>query len=114
MRPPSQRGINMDDLSHTVAIRAGATTLGASLSWSMATFTRANQQRAATVGLVGLVTTQLRQTLLESRDPLVIATCAGTFAALFGLITTPGVSQLVGCVPLGPLGWIEGVARPLR
>jgi H+-transporting ATPase len=110
MRPPSQRGINMDDLSHTVAIRAAATTLGASLSWSMATFTRANQQRAATVGLVGLVTTQLGQTLLESRDPLVIATCAGTFAALFGLITTPGVSQLVGCVPLGPLGWIEGVA----
>jgi cation-transporting ATPase I len=110
MRPPSQRGINMDDLAHTVAIRGAATTIGASLSWSMATFTRANPQRAATVGLVGLVTTQLGQTLLESRDPLVIGTCAGTFAALFGLITTPGVSQLVGCVPLGPLGWIEGVA----
>ena len=110
MRPPSQRGINMDDLSHTVAIRAAATTLGASLSWSMAQLTRPTPQRAATVGLVGLVTTQLGQTLLESRDPLVIGTCAGTFAALFGLITTPGVSQLVGCVPLGPLGWIEGVA----
>jgi H+-transporting ATPase len=110
MRPPSERGINMDDLAHTVAIRAAATTIGASLSWSLATFTRANPQRAATVGLVGLVTTQLGQTLLESRDPLVIGTCAGTFVALAALIATPGVSQLVGCVPLGPLGWIEGVA----
>jgi cation-transporting ATPase I len=110
MRPPSERGINMDDLAHTVAIRAAATTIGASLSWSLATFTRANPQRAATVGLVGLVTTQLGQTLLESRDPLVIGTCAGTFVALAALITTPGLSQLVGCVPLGPLAWIEGVA----
>jgi cation-transporting ATPase I len=110
MRPPSQRGINMDDLAHTVAIRGAATTIGASLSWSLATFTRANPQRAATVGLVGLVTTQLGQTLLESRDPLVIGTCAGTFLALAALITTPGLSQLVGCVPLGPLAWIEGVA----
>jgi H+-transporting ATPase len=110
MRPPSERGINMGDLAHTVAIRAAATTLGASASWSMATFTRANPQRAGTVGLVGLVTTQLGQTLLESRDPLVIGTCAGTFVALAALITTPGLSQLVGCVPLGPLGWIEGVA----
>jgi cation-transporting ATPase I len=110
MRPPTQRGINMDDLAHTVAIRAAATTVGASLSWSLATFTRANPQRAATVGLVGLVTTQLGQTLLESRDPLVIGTCAGTFLALAALITTPGLSQLVGCVPLGPLAWMEGVA----
>lgn len=110
MRPPSERGINMDDLAHTVAIRAAATTIGASLSWSMANLTRPSPQRAATVGLVGLITTQLGQTLLESRDPLVIATVAGTFVALAGLITTPGVSQLVGCVPLGPLGWFEGVA----
>ncbi|BAX93700.1 metal cation transporting ATPase H [Mycobacterium shigaense] len=110
MRPPSERGINMNDLSHTVAIRGAATTIGASASWSMATFTRANPQRAATVGLVGLVTTQLGQTLLESRDPLVISTVAGTFLAMGALITTPGLSQLVGCVPLGPLGWIEGVA----
>jgi cation-transporting ATPase I len=110
MRPPSDRGINMDDLAHTVAIRAAATTIGASLSWSLATFTRANPQRAATVGLVGLVTTQLGQTLLESRDPLVIGTCAGTFLALAALVTTPGVSQLVGCVPLGPLAWMEAVA----
>jgi len=110
MRPPSERGINMDDLTHTIAIRGAATTIGASLSWSMATFTRANPQRAATVGLVGLVTTQLGQTLLDSRDPLVIATVAGTFVALAALISTPGISQLVGCVPLGPLAWLEGLA----
>jgi len=109
MRPPSQRGIDMDELSHTVAVRALATTLGASASWTLATFT-ATPQRAATVGLVGLVTTQLGQTLLESRDPLVIATVAGTFAALAVLVTTPGLSQLVGCVPLGPLSWLEALA----
>lgn len=110
MRPPSERGINMDDLMQTVAIRGAATTIGASAAWSMATFTRAAPQRAATVGLVGLVTTQLGQTLLESRDPLVIGTVAGTFAAMAALITTPGLSQLVGCVPLGPLAWFEGLA----
>ncbi|GBG39673.1 cation-translocating P-type ATPase [Mycobacterium montefiorense] len=110
MRPPSERGINMADLMQTVAIRGAATTVGASASWSLATFTRAAPQRAATVGLVGLVTTQLGQTLLESRDPLVIGTCAATFVTMGALITTPGLSQLVGCVPLGPLGWIEGVA----
>ncbi|BBY25331.1 haloacid dehalogenase [Mycobacterium stomatepiae] len=110
MRPPSERGINMDDLMQTVAIRGAATTLGASASWSLATFTRAAPQRASTVGLVGLVTTQLGQTLLDSRDPLVVSTVVGTFVAMGALITTPGLSQLVGCVPLGPLGWIEGVA----
>lgn len=110
-RPPSLRGIDKDQLSRTVAVRAIATTLGASVSWSLASLTsRANPQRAATVGLVGLVTTQLGQTLLESREPLVISTCAGTFAALATLVTTPGLSQLCGCVPLGPLGWIEAVA----
>lgn len=109
MRPPSERGINMDDLMETVAIRGAATTIGASTSWSLATFTRAAPQRAATVGLVGLVTTQLGQTLLDSRDPLVVGTVVGTFVAMGALITTPGLSQLVGCVPLGPLGWIEGV-----
>ncbi|WAJ43816.1 cation-translocating P-type ATPase [Mycobacterium sp. Aquia_216] len=110
MRPPSERGINIDDLMQTVAIRGAATTVGASASWSLATFTRAAPQRAATVGLLGLVTTQLGQTLLDSRDPLVVSTVAGTFVAMAALITTPGLSQLVGCVPLGPLGWIEGVA----
>ncbi|MCV7411970.1 hypothetical protein AWC05_14350 [Mycobacterium florentinum] len=110
MRAPSERGINIDDLMQTVAIRGAATTVGASASWSLATFTRAAPQRAATVGLVGLVTTQLGQTLLDSRDPLVVSTVAGTFVAMAALITTPGLSQLVGCVPLGPLGWIEGVA----
>ncbi|TGD87519.1 cation-translocating P-type ATPase [Mycolicibacterium sp. CH28] len=109
-RPPSLRGIDMDELSRTVALRGVATTVGASVSWSLASLTsRANPQRAATVGLVGLVTTQLGQTLLESRDPLVIGTCAGTFATLAALVTTPGVSQLAGCVPLGPLGWAEAV-----
>lgn len=109
MRPPSQRGIDMDDLSHTVAVRAIATTIGASASWTLSTLT-ATPPRAATVGLVGLVTTQLGQTLLESRDPLVIATVAGTFATLAVLVTTPGLSQLVGCVPLGPLSWLEALA----
>ena len=108
-RPPSLRGIDMDELAETMAIRGVATTIGASVSWSLATFTRASPQRASTVGLVGLVTTQLGQTLLESRDPLVIVTVGGTFAALVGLVMTPGVNQLVGCVPLGPLAWAEAV-----
>jgi H+-transporting ATPase len=35
----------------------------------------------------------------------VVSTAAGSLAVLGALISTPGVSQLLGCTPLGPLAW---------
>lgn len=91
-------------LWRAVAVRGTATTAGAVLAWSMARLT-GTRQRAATVALVGLVCTQLTQTVADSRAPLVVTTAAGSFLALAAVISTPGLSHLFGCTPLDPLGW---------
>ncbi|MCX2933668.1 cation-translocating P-type ATPase [Mycobacterium sp. CVI_P3] len=87
-----------------IFIRGTATTTGATLAWLMGRMT-GTQRRAATIALIGLVSTQLAQTLADSRSPLVVATAGGSFVALAALISTPGVSQLFGCTPVDPLGW---------
>ncbi|MGV0697922.1 HAD-IC family P-type ATPase [Mycolicibacter sinensis] len=106
--PFSGRGPDEKALLRAVALR-GTTTAGATLAaWFMARST-GFPRRAATVALVALVTTQLSQTLLESRSPLVAVTAAGSFAAMALLISTPGVSQFMGCTPLGPIGWAQAL-----
>ncbi len=94
-----------DALVREIAIRAGATAFGATMAWSVARFT-GTPTRARTVGLAGLVGTQLGQTLVAGgRSPIVIGATAVSVGALVGIIQTPGVSQFFGCRPLGPLGW---------
>jgi cation-transporting P-type ATPase I len=66
-------------------------------------------RRASTVALVALVSTQLGQTLLDSRAPLVVLTAGGSLAVMGTLISIPGVSQLLGCTPLGPIGWAQAL-----
>lgn len=87
-----------------IAVRGAATTLGAGLAWTMARMTGTGA-RASTVALIGLVSTQLAQTLSDSRDRLVVLTALGSFAVLAGVVSTPGVSQVFGCRPVGPVGW---------
>ncbi|MFM9033312.1 MAG: cation-translocating P-type ATPase, partial [Mycobacterium sp.] len=87
-----------------IAVRGAATTTGATLAWLMGRLT-GRRRRAATIALIGLVCTQLAQTLTDSRSPLVVSTAVGSLAALAVVISTPGLSQLFGCTPLGPLGW---------
>jgi hypothetical protein len=59
---------------------------------------------------VGLVGAQLGQTLAAGgRDPRVLAASLGGAAAMGLIIATPGVSQLFGCQPLGPVGWGIGL-----
>jgi H+-transporting ATPase len=67
-------------------------------------------QRASTVALIALVTTQLGQTLIDSHSPLVVGTAAGSLIALGALVSTPGVSQLLGNTPLGPVGWTQALS----
>jgi Ca2+-transporting ATPase len=92
-----------------IAVRGTATTAGATLAWLMGRLT-GTQRRAATIALIGLVCTQLAQTVADSRSPLVVATTAGSFLALAGVISTPGLSQLFGCMPIDPLGWGQAFA----
>jgi H+-transporting ATPase len=92
----------------TVAIRGTTTAGAATAAWLMSGFTL-SPRRASTVSLVALVSTQLGQTLIDSHSPLVVATAAGSLVGLGALISTPGVSQLLGCTPLGPIGWTQAL-----
>ncbi len=102
------RGPDQAALWRTVAIRGTTTAVAATSAWLMAGFTL-QPRRASTVALVALVSTQLGQTLIDSHSPLVVTTAAGSLVALGALISTPGVSQLLGCTPLGPLGWTQAL-----
>jgi cation-transporting P-type ATPase I len=92
----------------TVAVRGATTAAAATSAWLMSGFTLA-PRRASTVALVSLVSTQLGQTLIDSHSPLVVGTAAGSLITLGALISTPGVSQLLGCTPLGPIGWAQAL-----
>lgn len=102
------RGPDEEALWQTVAVRGGITATAATSAWLAGRFT-GRPTRASTVGLVALVSTQLGQTLLDSHSPLVIATAAGSLGTLAVLVSTPGVSQLLGCTPLGPVGWFQAL-----
>ena len=112
--PPTSRasgaGKGPDEaaLWRTVAVRGTATAGAATAAWALASVT-GRQRRASTVALVALVTTQLGQTLIDSRSPLVVGTAVGSLMALGALISTPGVSQLLGSTPLGPVGWAQAL-----
>ncbi|OYD71439.1 H+-transporting ATPase [Rhodococcus sp. OK302] len=107
-RQMDTRGSDTDDLWRTITIRGGATALGALSAWILARGT-GRRRRASTVALVALVGTQLGQTLIESRSPLVVVTAVGSVAVLSALVSTPVVSQFLGCTPLGPLAWFQAV-----
>ena len=91
-----------------VAVRGLTTASAAVGAWGLASVT-GRPHRASTVALVSLVAAQLGQTLLESHDPLVVATAVGSLGVMGTLITIPGVSQLLGCTPIGPLGWAQAL-----
>jgi len=93
------------EFKRTLAVRGGATALGATMAWGIGRAT-GRPRRAETMGLGALVGTQLSQTLLTARhSPLVIATAAMSALALVAVVETPGVSQFFGCTPLGPMAW---------
>ena len=92
-------------LGRAIAVRGGATALGGTLAWAGGRIT-GRPQRASTMGLAAVITTQLGQTLLSNtRSPVVIVTSAASAGALVLVVNTPGVSQFFGCTPLGPVGW---------
>jgi cation-transporting P-type ATPase I len=66
-------------------------------------------RHTATVALIGLVSTQLMQTLIDSNSRAVVQTSLGSLAVMGGVISTPGLSRLFGCTPVGPIGWSQGL-----
>lgn len=101
---PGIRGPDQPALWRAVAIRGVTTAAATTVAWAMASVT-GRPQRASTVALVALVGAELGQTLLDSHAPLVVLTAVGSLGAMGTLISIPVVSQLLGCTPLGPIGW---------
>ena len=104
MANAGMRGPDQPALWRAVAIRGVTTAAATTAAWAMASVT-GRPTRASTVALVALVGAELGQTLLDSRAPLVVLTAAGSLGAMGTLISIPVVSQLLGCTPLGPVGW---------
>lgn len=102
------RGIDERALRRTVVARGALTATAATTAWVMASVTGL-PPRASTVALISLVAVELGQTVVDSHAPLVLLTAAGSFAAFTAMISTPGISQLLGCTPVGPLGWAQGL-----
>ncbi|CAM2810658.1 cation-translocating P-type ATPase [Prescottella defluvii] len=102
------RGPDRAALWRTVTVRGAATAAGAGVAWGLASVT-GRPRRASTVGLVALVGAQLGQTLIDSRSPLVVATAVGSLTVLGAVVSTPGLSQFLGCTPLGPVGWTQAL-----
>lgn len=93
------------DLLRTLAVRGVTTATSASVAWTLGRVT-GTQRRAATIGLVALIGTQLGQTLVSGyRSPLVWLTTAASGAVLGAVVMTPGLCTYFGCRPLGPVGW---------
>ncbi|GLW98615.1 cation-translocating P-type ATPase [Microtetraspora sp. NBRC 16547] len=96
-------------LTRDIYLRAGTTAVGAGLAWGLARMT-GTRGRADTVGLIGLVATQLLQTLMTGgRDRTVVIAAMSSFAGLALIISVPGLSQFFGCRPIGPFGWAIGL-----
>ncbi|MGY1792516.1 HAD-IC family P-type ATPase [Geodermatophilus sp. SYSU D00525] len=95
-----------DAVRRLVAVRGVATTAGATGAWATGRVTGL-RRRASTMGLAALIATQLGQTAWAGRrSPLVLATAAGSLAALAVVVQTPGLSRFFGCTPLDPLAWL--------
>jgi cation-transporting ATPase I len=96
-------------LDREIVARAITTALGAGTAWTLGRVT-GSSGRARTIGLVGLVGSQLGQTLRSggSSRP-VLWTSVGSAAALAFIVQTPGLSQLFGCRPLGPFAWLTAI-----
>lgn len=101
-------GIDEKALVRAVAVRGGITGAAAAAAWAMASLT-GRPARAATVALITLVGTELAQTLVDSHAPLVWLTATGSFAVFAAAISLPGIIQLLGCTPIGPLGWAQAL-----
>lgn len=99
--PDESLGSSLVDEIRRRALLTGISSFGA---WWLAQRTF-QSSRAATIGLLTVVASQLGQTLTMGKPSVpVVAAALGTLVVTLAIIETPGVSQLFGCTPLGPVG----------
>ena len=108
----SEKSEQMDAhaLWQTIAVRGGLPRQ--SVRWQRGLLARASgrRRRASTVALVALVGHPTGADAARNRAARwVVATVAGSAAALATLVSTPVVSQFLGCTPLGPIAWGQAV-----
>ncbi len=92
-------------LDRAIAVRAVATAGGAAAAWSASGVMPGGRRGDSTVALLALVGSQLGQTIFvghPTRETL--AAGLGSATLLLGTVLTPGLSQVFGCRPVGPLG----------
>ena len=92
-------------LNRALGVRATATGAGAMSAWAACRVLPGGHRTASTVGLLALVGTQLGQTVFlgnPTRETMLAG--VGSAAALLGTVELPGLSQLFGCRPVGPIG----------
>ncbi|MFC8428980.1 HAD-IC family P-type ATPase [Streptomyces sp. NPDC057253] len=110
---PSVDTVLGPSLTRQIRARALTTCLGATIAWLIGRFTPGTARRSTTMALCAVVGTQLAQTWTDRKEsPLVRVTSLGSAAVLFAVVETPGVSQFLGCTPLGPVAW-AGVAAAI-
>ncbi len=91
-------------LERDILLRAGVTSTSSFLAWLIARHTF-QKKRASTVGLVTVVFSQLGQTLTAAKPTLPVWVAGvGSAGVLLLLVETPGLSHVLGCRPLGPVG----------
>jgi hypothetical protein len=92
-------------LTRDVGTRALVTAAGAGAAW-LAALALGMGSAAPTIALIGLVGTQLAQTLTSGTPtPGVIAGGAGSLAVLAAIVQQPVLSGFFGSTPLGLAGW---------
>lgn len=91
-------------LDKDIIRRAITTSAAGFAAWAFAR-TFFMKRSASTIGLLSIVGAQLGQTMIIGKPtPAIVATSLGSAAALLTLVQIPGVSQAIGCRPLGPRG----------
>ncbi|WP_248961641.1 cation-translocating P-type ATPase [Sphaerisporangium perillae] len=96
-------------LTRDIYWRAATTAAAACVAWVLGRAT-GTAARADTVGLIGLVSAQLVQTLaVGGSDRTVMLAATASLACLVVAVSTPGVSRIFGCRPVGPVGWAIGL-----
>lgn len=112
---PAQLAAEGPDLSlaaplrRAIMLRALTTAGGATAAYAVASVT-GRPHRASTIALVALVGSQLGQTVISSyRHPTTVIAAAGSAGILAVIVQTPGLSNMFGCTPLGPFGWVTAV-----
>ena len=99
-----------ESLDRQIILRAVTTAAGASAAWIAANLLPGGRAGNGSVALLALVGTQLGQTLVAGKPTREVWIASlGSFAALLAVVETPGVSQLFGCTPVGPLGLAAAV-----